>query len=30
MGDGYSWVEFQNAEDARDALQRFGGVELVI
>ena len=28
MGDGCSSVEFQNAEDARDALQRFGGVEL--
>ena len=28
MGDGCSWVEFQNAEDATDALQRFGVVEL--
>ena len=28
MGDGCSLVEFQNAEDAMDALQRFGGVEL--
>ena len=28
MGDGCSWVEFQNAEDAMDVLQRFGVVEL--
>lgn len=28
MGDGCSWVEFQNAEDAMDTLQRFSGVEL--
>jgi hypothetical protein len=27
-GDGWGWVEFEHAEDAEDAVQRFGGVEL--
>jgi hypothetical protein len=27
-GDGWGWVEFEHAEDAVEAVPRFGGVEL--